>query len=124
MARASRPRWGHRFHRVALGIIEDAEASGELQPGQTVIEATSGNTDIGLAMVCAQKDYPLVVTMAESGDEDSRHQECDPVGHVVEIKALLIESVAQTDGPDQVPGKSLRKKIRTATSPLPGPASA
>ena len=52
--------------RLALGIIEDAERSGALKPGQTVIEATSGNTGIGLAMVCAQKDYPLVVTMAES----------------------------------------------------------
>jgi cysteine synthase A len=52
--------------RLALGVIEDAEASGALQAGQTVIEATSGNTGIGLAMVCAQKGYPLVVTMAES----------------------------------------------------------
>jgi cysteine synthase A len=52
--------------RLALGVIEDAERSGALQPGQTVIEATSGNTGIGLAMVCAQKGYPLVVTMAES----------------------------------------------------------
>ena len=52
--------------RLALGIIEDAEKSGELKPGQTVIEATSGNTGIGLAMVCAQKGHPLVVTMAES----------------------------------------------------------
>jgi cysteine synthase A len=52
--------------RLALGVIEDAEASGDLKPGQTVIEATSGNTGIGLAMVCAQKGYPLVVTMAES----------------------------------------------------------
>jgi cysteine synthase A len=52
--------------RLALGVIEDAERSGALEPGQTVIEATSGNTGIGLAMVCAQKGYPLVVTMAES----------------------------------------------------------
>jgi cysteine synthase A len=52
--------------RLALGVIEDAERSGALKPGQTVIEATSGNTGIGLAMVCAQKGYPLVVTMAES----------------------------------------------------------
>jgi cysteine synthase A len=52
--------------RLALGVIEAAERSGALQPGQTVIEATSGNTGIGLAMVCAQKGYPLVVTMAES----------------------------------------------------------
>jgi cysteine synthase A len=52
--------------RLALGVIEDAEKNGTLRPGQTVIEATSGNTGIGLAMVCAQKGYPLVVTMAES----------------------------------------------------------
>src|ERR1700674_4460801 len=51
--------------RLALGVIEDAERRGTLKPGQTVIEATSGNTGIGLAMVCAQKGYPLVVTMAE-----------------------------------------------------------
>ena len=52
--------------RLALGIIEAAEKSGELKPGQTVIEATSGNTGLGLAMVCAAKGYPLVVVMAES----------------------------------------------------------
>src|SRR6476469_8719944 len=52
--------------RLALGIIEDAERRGALRPGQTVIEATSGNTGIGLAMVCAVKGYPLVVTMAEN----------------------------------------------------------
>src|ERR1700752_1849839 len=52
--------------RLALGVIEDAERRGLLRPGQTVVEATSGNTGIGLAMVCAQKGYPLVLTMAES----------------------------------------------------------
>jgi cysteine synthase A len=51
--------------RLALGVIQAAERSGALKPGQTVIEATSGNTGIGLAMVCAAKGYPLVVTMAE-----------------------------------------------------------
>ncbi|MHA1524245.1 MAG: cysteine synthase A [Alphaproteobacteria bacterium] len=58
--------------RLALGIIEAAEAAGELKPGQTVVEATSGNTGIGLAMVCAQKGYPLVVTMAESFSVERR----------------------------------------------------
>ncbi|MEO0533678.1 MAG: pyridoxal-phosphate dependent enzyme [Cyanobacteria bacterium P01_A01_bin.123] len=52
--------------RLALGVIEAAERDGSLSPGQTVIEATSGNTGIGLAMVCAQKGYPLVVVMAEN----------------------------------------------------------
>lgn len=52
--------------RLALGVIEAAETSGELKPGQTVIEATSGNTGIGLAMVCAAKGYPLVLIMPES----------------------------------------------------------
>ena len=58
--------------RLALGIIEDAERSGSLKPGQTVIEATSGNTGIGLAMVCAEKGYPLVVTMAENFSVERR----------------------------------------------------
>lgn len=58
--------------RLALNIIEEAERSGALKPGQTVVEATSGNTGIGLAMVCAQKGYPLVVTMAESFSVERR----------------------------------------------------
>jgi len=58
--------------RLALGVIEDAERRGILKPGQTVVEATSGNTGIGLAMVCAQKGYPLVVTMAESFSVERR----------------------------------------------------
>src|ERR1700752_4891772 len=58
--------------RLALGVIEDAERTGKLKPGQTVIEGTSGNTGIGLAMVCAQKGYPLVVTMAENFSVERR----------------------------------------------------
>lgn len=58
--------------RLALGVIENAEQAGDLKPGQTVIEATSGNTGIGLAMVCAQKGYPLVVTMAENFSVERR----------------------------------------------------
>ena len=62
----SRNPMGSVKDRMARAIIERAEATGALKAGQTVIEATSGNTGIGLAMVCAQKGYPLVVTMAES----------------------------------------------------------
>ena len=58
--------------RLALGIIEDAERRGQLRPGQTVIEASSGNTGIGLAMVCAHKGYPLVVIMAENFSVERR----------------------------------------------------
>src|SRR4030081_1387100 len=58
--------------RLALGVIEDAEKRGTLKPGQTVVEATSGNTGIGLAMVCAATGYPLVVTMAESFSVERR----------------------------------------------------
>jgi cysteine synthase A len=58
--------------RLALNIIEAAERRGTLTPGQTVVEATSGNTGIGLAMVCAQKGYPLVVTMADSFSVERR----------------------------------------------------
>jgi cysteine synthase A len=52
--------------RLAIGCIEWAEKNGELKPGQTVVEASSGNTGIGLAMVCAAKGYPFVCVMSES----------------------------------------------------------
>ncbi|WP_405241843.1 pyridoxal-phosphate dependent enzyme [Lentisalinibacter salinarum] len=58
--------------RMALAVIEDAERRGLLRPGQTVVEATSGNTGIGLAMVCARKGYPLVVVMAENFSVERR----------------------------------------------------
>jgi cysteine synthase A len=58
--------------RLALGIIEDAERRGELKPGQTVIEATSGNTGIALAMVCAARGYPFVALMPESFSVERR----------------------------------------------------
>jgi len=58
--------------RLAKGIIEAAERDGSLRPGQTVVEATSGNTGIGLALVCAQKGYPLVVVMAENFSVERR----------------------------------------------------
>ena len=58
--------------RLALGIIEDAERSGALKPGQTVVEATSGNTGIALAMVCAARGYPFVAFMPESFSVERR----------------------------------------------------
>jgi cysteine synthase len=58
--------------RLAVSIIEQAEKRGDLKPGQTVVEATSGNTGIGLAMVCAAKGYPLVLTMADSFSVERR----------------------------------------------------
>jgi len=76
--------------RLALGVIEAAEKSGELKPGQTVIEATSGNTGIGLAMVCAQKGYPLVVTMAETFSVERRR-----------LMRFLGAKVVLTPGPER-----------------------
>ncbi|HEV7557543.1 MAG TPA: cysteine synthase A [Kofleriaceae bacterium] len=58
--------------RLAIAIIEDAERRGTLKPGQTVVEATSGNTGIALAMVCAARGYPFVAIMAESFSVERR----------------------------------------------------
>src|SRR6202790_3004925 len=58
--------------RLAIAIIEDAERRGTLKPGQTVVEATSGNTGIALAMVCAAKGYPFVAVMVETFSVERR----------------------------------------------------
>jgi cysteine synthase len=58
--------------RLAVAIIEEAERSGALKPGQTVVEATSGNTGIALAMVCAAKGYPFVAVMVETFSVERR----------------------------------------------------
>src|ERR1043165_8799183 len=58
--------------RLALGILEDAERRGLLRPGQTVVEATSGNTGIALALVCAARGYPFVAVMPESFSVERR----------------------------------------------------
>jgi cysteine synthase A len=58
--------------RLAIAIIEDAERTGKLRPGQTVVEATSGNTGIALAMVCAAKGYPFVAVMTETFSVERR----------------------------------------------------
>src|SRR5207244_3344343 len=85
--------------RLALGVIEAAERAGQLRPGQTVIEATSGNTGIGLAMVCAEKGYPLVVTMAENFSVERRRLMRFLGARVVLTPAALKERYAcQGDG--------------------------
>lgn len=58
--------------RLAIAIIDDAERTGTLKPGQTVVEATSGNTGIALAMVCAAKGYPFVAVMSETFSVERR----------------------------------------------------
>src|ERR1700753_115449 len=79
--------------RLALGGIEAAEKSGELKPGQTVIEATSGNTGIGLAMVCAAKGYPFVIVMAESFSVERRK-----LMRFLGAKGVLTPAAARANG--------------------------
>lgn len=64
---------GSKKDRIALRMIEDAEASGSLRPGQTVVELTSGNTGTGLAIVCAVKGYPFIAVMS-AGNSNERAQ--------------------------------------------------
>lgn len=79
--------------RVALAMIEDAEARGELKPGATIIEPTSGNTGVGLAMVSAIKGYHLILTMPETMSIERRNL----------LKALGAEIVL-TEGPEGMAG--------------------
>jgi cysteine synthase A len=79
--------------RLALNIIEHAERSGALRPGQTVVEATSGNTGIGLAMVCAQKGYPLVIVMGETFSVERRK-----LMRMLGAKVVLTPAAAKAHG--------------------------
>ncbi|MBW3567409.1 MAG: cysteine synthase family protein, partial [Proteobacteria bacterium] len=79
--------------RLAIGVIEDAEKRGTLKPGQTVVEATSGNTGIGLAWICAVKGYRLVLTMPESMSLE-RRQLLEAYG----AEIVLTPAEAQMDG--------------------------
>jgi len=83
--------------RLALGVIEDAERTGKLKPGQTVIEFTSGNTGIGLAMVCAQKGYPLVLIMPETFSIERRR-----------LMRFLGAKVILTPGPSRATGAAVK----------------
>jgi cysteine synthase len=79
--------------RLAIAIIEDAERTGALKPGQTVVEATSGNTGIALAMVCAAKGYPFVATMAESFSVERRR-----IMRILGAKVILTPAAERGSG--------------------------
>jgi cysteine synthase A len=79
--------------RLAIGIIEDAERTGALKPGQTVVEATSGNTGIALAMVCAAKGYPFVAVMSETFSVERRK-----VMRMLGAKVILTPAAARGTG--------------------------
>lgn len=81
--------------RIARQIIEDAEAEGQLQPGQTVVELTSGNTGTGLAIVCGIKGYPFIAVMS-SGNSMERARM---------MAALGAEVVLVNQQPDSIPGQ-------------------
>jgi cysteine synthase len=79
--------------RLAIGIIEDAERRGALKPGQTVVEATSGNTGIALAMVCAAKGYPFVAVMTETFSIERRK-----IMRMFGAKVILTPAAARGSG--------------------------
>src|ERR1700730_8421113 len=79
--------------RLAIALIEDAERRGALKPGQTVVEATSGNTGIALAMVCAAKGYPFVATMAESFSVERRR-----IMRIMGAKVILTPAAERGSG--------------------------
>ena len=79
--------------RLAIAIIEDAERTGALKPGQTVVEATSGNTGIALAMVCASKGYPFVAVMSETFSVERRK-----VMRILGAKVILTPAAERGSG--------------------------
>lgn len=85
---------GSKKDRIALRMIEDAEASGALRPGQTVVELTSGNTGTGLAVVCAVRGYPFVAVMSAGNSEE----------RLLMMRALGAEVVLVDQGPGGVDG--------------------
>src|SRR5262245_26439589 len=81
--------------RAALGIIEEAERSGVLKPGQTVVELTSGNMGTGLAIVCAVRGYPFVAVMSKGNSEERARM----------MRALGAEVILVDQLPGSVPGQ-------------------
>ncbi|TIV30460.1 MAG: pyridoxal-phosphate dependent enzyme, partial [Mesorhizobium sp.] len=81
--------------RAALGIIEEAEKSGAIKPGQTVVELTSGNMGTGLAIVCAVRGYPFVAVMSKGNSEERARM----------MAALGAEVILVDQLPGSVPGQ-------------------
>jgi len=104
--------------RLAIGIIEDAERKGLLKPGQTVIEATSGNTGIALAMVCAVKGYPFVAVMAESFSIERRK-----LMRALGARVVLTPAAERASGMIRMTGELARKQGCTMTEQFDNPAN-
>ena len=100
--------------RIALKMIEQAEAAGELTPGKIVLEASSGNTAIGLAMVCAVKGYQLLVTMSESASEE-RKRILKAYGRKSSSRRATAAPTGPSKRPTAWPGKS-RESMSWSTS--------
>ena len=109
--------------RLAIAIIEDAERTGALKPGQTVVEATSGNTGIALAMVCAAKGYPFVAVMVETFSIERRK-----IMRMLGAKVILTPAAGRGQGmvaqgrraraeTRLVPGASVRKSRQPRLPP-------
>jgi cysteine synthase A len=96
--------------RAALGIIEEAERSGVLKPGQTVVELTSGNMGTGLAIICAVKGYPFVAVMSK-GNSEERARMMRALG----AEVILVEQLSES-APGQVSGGDLALVDQTATT--------
>ncbi|MFQ5527073.1 MAG: PLP-dependent cysteine synthase family protein [Thermoanaerobaculia bacterium] len=92
---------GHsKKDRIALQIIEDAEDEGELHPGQTIVEMTSGNTGTGLAIVCAVKGYPFVAVMSKGNSRERARMMAALGAEVVLVDQLPESRPGQVSGGD------------------------
>jgi cysteine synthase len=108
--------------RLAIAIIEDAERTGTLKPGQTVVEATSGNTGIALAMVCAAKGYPFVAIMTETFSVERRRLMRMLGAKVILTPAAergsgMVRKAAQLGEAWLVPGATVRERGQSRLSP-------
>ena len=104
--------------RLALGIILDAEARGALKPGQMVVEATSGNTGVALAMVCAVRGYPFVAFMAETFSIERRK-----LMRALGAKVILTPAAARGSGMVKMAEEFAKKHGAFLTQQFDNPAN-